>query len=294
MADFNFLYNQFSKKWIISAPRRAQRTNIGKKSEPICPFCIGREDQEEELYRVGGAPHDSNWHVRVISNKFPFAPQHEIIIHSPDHHKNFDELPFSQVQLLLTTYRERFRLNSPKGQVYIFHNRGGAAGESLPHPHTQVAVVPKNVLLEIPPLDVSIYQKDARVLETELFFVFCPQTSEWPDEVWIAPKKHPQVFGSISNDQITDLSFVLTRIIQILDMRHGAEFPFNFYIYPGKQWYLRIIPRIRILGGFEVGTKVSVNTQDPNETFSFIQEHFWKPDSTKIKYEQQADYLKRV
>jgi len=294
MADFNFLYNKLAKKWIISAPRRAQRTNVSKQSEPICPFCIGREDQEEELYRVGGSPHDANWHVRVIANKFPFAPHHEIIIHSPDHHKNFDELPFSQVELLLRTYRERFRANGKKGQVYIFHNKEASAGASLAHPHTQIAVIPKNVLLEIPPLDVSIYQKRTDVLETELFLLFCPQTSEWPDEVWIAPKKQSQVFGSISNDQITDLSFVLARLIQIFDVRHGAEFPFNFYIYPGKNWYLRLIPRIRVLGGFELGTQVSVNTQDPVETFAFLQEHFWRPDIAKIRNEHQADYLRSV
>lgn len=293
MADFTFVYDALTKKWIISAPRRALRTNIGKQSAPLCPFCIGREDQEKELYRVGGIPHDSKWHIRVIENKFPFAPHHEIIIHSPDHHKNFDELPFSQVELLLRTYRERFRENSKRGQVYIFHNRGASAGESLPHPHTQIAVIPNEISLEIPSLDTSIYNKE-HVVETEHFLLFCPPTSEWPDEVWIAPKQEAQVFGSISNDQITDLTFVLARLIQIFDIRHGAEFPFNFYIYPGKHWYLRLIPRMRILGGFEIGTHVSVNTQDPSQTLSFMQEHFWKPDIAHIKHERQADYLKSI
>src|SRR5256885_16712687 len=108
MADFEFRRHKEKGKWVIFAPRRSKRTNAGKKKEPICPFCIGREEDEPEIYRVGGKPGDSNWQIRVIPNKFPFTPHHEIIIHSPDHHKNIDELPFSQVELLLQTYRQRF------------------------------------------------------------------------------------------------------------------------------------------------------------------------------------------
>lgn len=279
---------------MVSAPRRAQRTNAGKKKEPICPFCIGREAQEEEVYRVGGSMGDSNWHIRVIPNKFPFTPHHEIIIHSPDHHKNIDELPFSQVELLLQTYRHRFNAHKNNGQVYIFHNHGHESGESLHHPHTQITVVPKQVKLEIPPLARSIYKQSPAKVETDHFFIFCPETSDWPDEVWIAPKKQGSWFGEITDKQITDFAFALSRIVQIFDLRHGFEFPYNFYIYPGKNWYLRLIPRLKILGGFELGTQVIVNTQDPAETFAFIQEHFWTPDAKKIKEAHQAEYLKGV
>lgn len=322
MADFQFLKNKISHSWTILAPRRSQRTNIGKNAAPICPFCIGTEEDEEELYRVGGKEGDSNWHIRVIPNKFPFTPHHEIIIHSPDHHKNIDELPFPQVELILKTYRQRYRVNASKGQVYLFHNRGIAAGESLPHPHTQLAVVPHEISLGIPALDERIYSKISEpasqaslvsklfrrkmekrlvgqkntndVLETEDFLLFCPQTSSWPDEVWIAPKKQSETFGDIADNALTDLSFVLARTIQLFDLRHGYEFPFNFYIAPGKNWYVRFIPRMRILGGFEVGTQVMVNTQNPGETFAFIKEHFWEPNVEKIKSEQRADYRKSV
>lgn len=321
MGDFVFRKNEQSNAWTILAPRRSKRTNVGKKAEPICPFCIGTEGDEEELYRIGGQEGDSNWHIRVIPNKFPFTPHHEIIIHSPDHHKNIDELPFPQVELILKTYKQRYRANAAKGQVYLFHNRGIAAGESLPHPHTQLTVVPYEVSLEIPSLNLGIYEKELRikkpkslfgklfyreeksqqennhqhdVLETEDFFVFCPKTSSWPDEVWIAPKKPGETFGDVADNALTDLSFVLARLIQLLDLRHGYEFPFNFYIAPGKNWYVRLIPRMRILGGFEVGTQVLVNTQDPAETFAFITEHFWEPNVEKIKSEQRADYWKSV
>jgi len=49
-----------------------------------------------------------------------FAPIHEVIIHSPDHHKSFDELPLFQSELVFKTYRQRFQAHQDKGQVYIF------------------------------------------------------------------------------------------------------------------------------------------------------------------------------
>lgn len=318
----------------------------------ICPFCPGTEESEEELFRVPSTTgstgttsttgdqndsprdtldtrgtRDTSWLVRVVTNKFPFAPHHEVIIHSPDHHKNWDELPVSQVELILQTYRERFSAHKKEGQTLIFHNSGHDAGESLPHPHTQLVVIPAEVKLDIMPLDQAIYGKisenrssifhlsfsndfpidksnnneingkwnmDNGKLETEHFLIFCPATSEWPDEVWIAPKQNGGGFGMIKDAEITDLSFVLSRLVEIFDLRHGHEFPFNFYIPHLKNWYLRLIPRGKVIGGFELGTNIMVNTQDPVETFNFINEHFWQPDREKIKNQHRAEYGKKV
>ena len=130
MADFKFLQNPISKKWVILAPRRAKRPDIAKGAEPICPFCLGREINEKEVYRVSSITsstgttsitgQDSNWLVRVVPNKFPFAPIHEVIIHSPDHHKNFDELPLHQVELIIKTYRQRYLTHQKKRTSFYF------------------------------------------------------------------------------------------------------------------------------------------------------------------------------
>lgn len=302
MVDFKFLQNAFTKKWIILDPGRAKRPNVGHKAEAICPFCTGRENEEQELYRVGGEKGDSNWHIRVIKNKFPFAPIHEIVIHSPDHHKNFEELPLSHIELILKTYRVRYLENHSYGKVYIFHNRGIGGGESLPHPHTQLTVIPKSVVLDLPPLDTFFYssglffgrKRREEAVSSSNFYIYCPFFSQWPDEIWIVPMRKGKRFGDISDKEITDLAFILNRLIGIFDLRHGHEFPFNFYIYPGKNWYLRIFPRIKILGGFEMGSGIIVNTQDPAETFAFIKEHFFEPNLEKIRAEQQEDYWKCV
>ena len=310
MADFKFLQNPVSGKWTIIAPRRASRPDAAKGTPSFCPFCVGSENEERELYRVGGSPGDSNWQLRVVKNKFPFAPIHEIIIHSPDHHKNFEELPEDQVELIFQTYRQRYNTHKTKGQVYIFHNRGEGGGESLPHPHTQLTVIPNKVKMNTPRLDPSLTRLFGRFkqailgvdperekqiqVETKCFYLFSPKTSQWPDEVWIAPKKRARFFGQISEDEVSDLVYTICRLIQILDLRHGREFPFNFYIYPGLDWYLRLIPRAKSLGGFEIGTGIYVNTQGPEETMAFVKEHFETPNVEKIKKKHQADYERRV
>lgn len=302
MNDFTFLQNPVSKKWVIFSPRRAERPDIAHGLEPVCPFCPGKEKEEKEIYRFPQLASQGetlqSWKVRVVNNKFPFAPIHEIIIHSPDHHKNFGELALSQVELILQVYRQRYKTHEKSGQVYIFHNRQKAGGESLPHPHTQLAVVPKEVKIDIPRLatlsEMTVAAADQKVHATNRFIIFCPRTSQWPDEVWIAPKLRGRAYGEIKDAEIKDLALILSRLIQIFDLRHGLEFPFNFYIYPGGDWYLRIIPRVKVLGGFEIGTGIYINTQDPIETIMFIKEHFDKPDVEKIKTIHAARYHKRV
>ncbi len=285
MPDFKFVQNPATKEWVIIDPRRSKRPNVAKEKVSVCPFCEGQEKDEEEAYRVpsnvilskakdldsSATPQNdkSDWLLRVVKNKFPFAPIHEIIIHSEDHHKNFGELPVSQVELIFQTFRQRFQTHTGKGQVYIFHNRGENAGESLPHPHTQLAVVPDHIVLQIPPL-----YTEPDVVTTKEFNIFCPSFSKWPNEVWVYPKDRYKTFGDITDNQITDISDILTRLVQAFDKRLGHEFPFNFYIYPGQDWYLRFIPRLKSLGGFEVGTGVFINSVVPKDLFAYLQKEF--------------------
>jgi UDPglucose--hexose-1-phosphate uridylyltransferase len=290
--DFKFVEDQVSGRWTILAPRRAKRPDIEKGDEPKCPFCPGNELIDPEVYRIGGENNDQAWSTRVVNNKFPFASIHEVIIHSPDHHRNFEELPLLQSELILKTYRQRFLAHQDKGQVYIFHNHGEAGGESLSHPHSQLVVIPDFVKLEIAPVSFSKTEEDSQ--ETEHFQIFSPLSSQWPDEVWIIPKVQEVFFSEITDSEIKDLAKILYRLIQILDLRHGHEFPFNFYVSPHRGWYLRIVPRLRNLGGFEIGTGVSVNTQDPKETIAFIKEHFITPDEEKIRTVHRAAYKRAV
>jgi len=132
------------------------------------------------------------------------------------------------------------------------------------------------------------------MVESDHFYLFCPHTSEWPDETWVAPKIRGKSFGEIKDVEITDFAWVIQRLIQVLTVRHSNEFSFNFYIYPGKDWYLRLIPRVKRMGGFELGTGIFVNTQDPKETMQFLKAHFHNPNEEEIRKEFSAEYPHNV
>lgn len=292
MSDFHFLKNTFTKKWVISAPRRAKKSDKQGDGGVLCPFCP-QYNNEEELYRVGGVTGDQEWEVKVVANKYPFAPIHELIINTPDHMHSFVDFSPEHILKVLKVYQHRFNEHHSVGQVYIFHNHGERSGESIPHSHTQLVVIPEKVLLEVPRLE-TVIGDGIHGVDTNHFTLFCPKTSPWPDEVWIAPKRGNRLFGEVTDDELADLAMALSILVKIFTLRYGNNFPYNFYISPHNDWYVRVIPRLKIVGGFEMGTNVIVNTQLPSETAAFIKENFHKPDVQKILQEHQAEYHNMV
>lgn len=255
-----------SRRWVIISPSRSSRTGMdGKKYR--CPLCPGHEkDTPPEVLRYGGGGENKpGWKLRVVPNKFSITDNHEVIIHSPDHQRDIEDLPLSQIELIMKAYRERYNFYRKKGQVYIFCNHGDLAGASLSHPHSQLVVIPSQINL-----DVLTREPLTNVVDTNHFFsVYCPDFSQWPYEVWIVPKKEGGVFGDLDDEQIADLAAIMQKILkQIKKIYERSRFSqnplgYNYYIYPKEDWYLRIIPRFVQRAGFELGTGLSVNVVDP-------------------------------
>jgi UDPglucose--hexose-1-phosphate uridylyltransferase len=215
-----------------------------------------------ETYRIGSGEKDKpGWDVRVAPNKYPFAPIHEVIIDSPDHSASFFTHEPYHVSHLLKAYRQRFNSWKDEGQVVIFYNHGVEAAASLPHPHAQLAVVPNNVQLDVTRAVVpeNIFH------ETKHFTLFIPNASEWPYEVWFLPKKRGRLFGDITDAETDDLAELLSKVLKKMTKAMEGEFPFNFHIYHGGDWYLRLFPRTRRIGGFELSTGVYVHSKPPKE-----------------------------
>lgn len=273
-----------TKRWVVIAPTRAKRSDEAKqkRGDPYaviqkdgynyhddCPFCLGNEHlTPPEVYRWGvHYPDNKQWLVRVVPNKYPITDIHEVIIHSPDHLKDIADFGEDQVEILLKVYRERYNALSPRGTVMIFNNTGPRSGESLVHPHSQVVVIPHQITL-----DALILEPVGNIVdENDSFITFCPDFSQWPYEVWLAPKRCCQQghqgqcqFGTISDGEITALSSTFQGTLQKL-LKKFPKLSYNFYIYPHACWYLRIIPRLIDRAGFELGTGFSVNITDPQE-----------------------------
>ena len=278
-----------TNRWVIVAEGRSKRPTDAKSAggnvNKVCVFCPGFEKiPGEELFRVGkGAPYEPGWQVRVIKNKYPITDFHEVIIHSPDDQKDIDQLPLSQVKLILEVYRARYNVNLPNGHAIIFNNVGEVAGASINHPHSQLVVVPKQITLDTLQLEPIVNT----IFESSKFVVFCPNFSQWPFEIWIAPKKRNQLFGQISDEEIADLASVLQDILRrlIYHLGGGSHFhpgvpmvtfkegpAYNFYIHHGQDWYIRIVPRLIHRAGFELGTGLSVNIIDPADAAEVLRQ----------------------
>ena len=272
-----------TQRWVIVAPGRKVRPmqstsdNLGAAHPEVslkeCPFCVGREQATPpEVYRIGtGESNTAGWQVRVVPNLYPITDTHEVIIHSPDDTKDIEDLPLEQVTRILTAYRDRYRAHDADGQVLIFCNHGLAAGASLKHPHAQLVVIPRQINL-----DALVREPVANIVEDNTYFyTYCPDFSQWPFEVWIAPKVEGGKFGDTEGEKLTDLAAVLQRALvkiraaQMQGLVHSVHekdvFVYNYYIYHGENWYIRITPRFIHRAGFELGTGLSVNVVDPVE-----------------------------
>lgn len=272
-----------TKRWVVIAPKRSIRPEsdlLNKDAaNTVCPFCPGNESlTPPEVARVGsGEANQAGWQVRVVPNKYSITDIHEVIIHSPSDTDDIEVLPVEQVTKILTIYRDRYKAHAENGQVLIFCNHGVHAGASLKHPHSQLVVVPKQINL-----DAVTREPITNIVEKNNFYLtYCPDFSQWPFEVWIAPKKEGAKFGDTQDGELPDLGQVLStalrRIKKAYDngltprMRDGGEFVYNYYIYQGSNWFIRIIPRLIHRAGFEMGTGLNVNITDPTEAAEVLQ-----------------------
>lgn len=269
-----------TQRWVIIAPGRTSRPEDAGSTRPACPFCVGNEAlTPPEVYRIGPGEKDApGWLVRVVPNKFPITDIHEVIIHSPDDQKDIEHLPLEQVARVLTAYRDRFRAHQDNGHVLIFCNHGFHAGASLKHPHSQLAVIPKQInldTLEREPINNVIEENTS-------FITYCPDFSQWPFEVWIVPKDGHGKFSEITDSELPDLAQVLQKAIRKLELisakpppgikPEGESFIYNYYIYHMERWYIRVTPRFVHRAGFELGTGLSVNVTDPSEAARILKE----------------------
>jgi UDPglucose--hexose-1-phosphate uridylyltransferase len=273
-----------TQRWIIISPVRQARPddmNVAAESKPkVCAFCPGSEQfTTEEVMRVGeGGPADPGWWIRVITNKYPITDYHEVIIHSPDHQADLYDFDVSHVEKLLGVYRSRTRANLEHGQVIIFCNHGEHAGASMKHPHSQLVVIPRQINL-----DALVREPVLNVIEDNTYFVsYCPDFSQWPYEVWIAPKAEGSKFVDIGDIEMADLAGVLQRALKRLKAKYDMNetkkihddqpFAYNYYIHHGENWFIRIIPRLIHRAGFELGTGLSVNVKDPTNAAEELRE----------------------
>jgi UDPglucose--hexose-1-phosphate uridylyltransferase len=318
--------------WVIISTERGRRPldykiKIEEKKKDNCVFCEGNEGETPpEIFAFreeGTTKNKPGWKVRVVANKYPALKMegkettlekagmfwkmnglgvHEVIIETPYHHKDFDNLSVDNIVLILKTYRQRYLdLSKDKRIKYIliFKNYGIDGGASLEHPHSQLIatpIIPQRIKEELRGakeyfdlnrrcifcdyIKQEIKSKDRLVKETEKYVAISPFAARFPFETWILPKYHNAYYEKNNDNDILSLARILKDTLSKIKKKLNNP-PYNFIIHTGPSegfsireypdldkkyhWHIEIIPRLTKIAGFEWGTGFYINTTSPEE-----------------------------
>lgn len=284
-----------------------------KQSE--CSFCAGHEKEtppENLAYRkVDSEKNGPGWWIRTFENKGAVLQPdeeldrkpsgiydvisgfgvHEVIVETPEHKTQLEELSFNQVRDVVWAYKERIaELKQDKRFKYvtIFKNFGLGTFGSMEHSHSQILatpITPRKVKEEL--IQAKSYYEDKErclfcdvikhelrlkeriVLETPNFVVLTPFASLSPYEMFILPKQHQAIYEDIvptvANDLTETIIIVLKKLAALLSVPpytmavHTAP---NLIPRPGYwstinydfHWHFEISPRLFRMSGLEWGT----------------------------------------
>ncbi len=321
-------------RWVIISTERSRRPTsfvpvVHEKRQHFCPFCAGNEDRtppEVFAYRPHGGPANGpGWTVRVVPNKFPALQiegtldrrgeglydkmngigAHEVVIETPEHDKDFADLPIEHIEQILNAYPERamdLHRDRRLRYVLIFKNHGAGAGATLEHPHTQLIATPIVPRILQEELDgarryfelkercvfCDIVQQETaendgrRVVSTsERFVVVEPFAPRFPFETWILPRQHDASFPVLSDiGELRDLAITLKDTLQRLNRALDRP-PFNFVIHTAPvsdgeveyyHWHLEITPTLTRVAGFEIGSGFHINPTPPEDAAQYLRE----------------------
>src|SRR5690606_30052207 len=127
-------------------PHDIERHEVLNPSKNACVFCPQETAKKHALLTLG--PKD-RWYIKVIPNDFPAVSvdnpkaygMQEVVIETPNHIVELDDLPEEHIVKLFEAYAQRTRAISKNSKIeYIltFKNNGGRAGASLRHAHSQI------------------------------------------------------------------------------------------------------------------------------------------------------------
>jgi UDPglucose--hexose-1-phosphate uridylyltransferase len=271
--------------WVIIAPDRRKRRNaFGLRTallEADCPFCPGHEaETPPEITRVGAA---DQWSIRVVPNRYPAVDSgHEVIIETRDHEVTFDALDPSHAAEIVRMYIDRYKAQRVPGQVLIFKNEGARSGASISHPHSQLIALERRtprleaeLSLTSCPRCSEAASTERIITRSESFVVIAPYASRFAYEMAIVPLEHEHNFTA-ARGRAPELARLMQRCVGA--MRLGAGTTAYNWIFMNAaasfHWYLEIIPRLTVPGGFEVGSGSWINIVPPESAAQELRPFF--------------------
>lgn len=294
--------NPVNGRIAIVAPGRTGRpTDLhakGASDAPrSCPFCPGNEaltPAEVDAVRPAGSTANSpGWRVRVVPNKYPaIEGRHEVIVHSPSHSEELEDLGDEGLTEVLEIWRRRIaaQLAGGAAAATLVGNRGAEAGASLAHPHEQLLATPiVPPLLADELLEFERYRNhvggcvlcaemlgagDRLVLAGDVR-AWMPAAGRFAGELWLAPAEHQADFREAD---LAPLATALRRVlIAVKTATSGA--PLNFWLHTAPaelhgtfHWHLELAPRLATIAGIELGCDIALVGTDPADAAAALRD----------------------
>jgi UDPglucose--hexose-1-phosphate uridylyltransferase len=237
-----------------------------------------------------------------IYQKLKGCGSHEIVIDTSKHNENITDMPREEIKNVISAYVNRydeFKKNPNNLMTIIFKNYGVLAGQTQPHSHTQVVgsrVVPlytRTLIHEAEKhfdtygscvicdmLRYEIKEKIRLVYQNDDYVAFVPYAAGAEHETWIVPTLHRAGLQDIEGIRLENLADILHTVLnKFLISIDNPDFnfvirtvPYPLSDVPSYHWHMQLIPRTKILGGFERGTHIQVNTILPEESAKMLRE----------------------
>lgn len=309
MAKAEIRKDYIQEKYVIIAPRRGHRPHDVERTlraqavkKTDCVFCPEKVKKNNKILLTSKATAEPGepWAILAIANSFPSVStnnpraygQQEVVIETPDHLKELEDLSTQRVAEVFNVYAKRTAAISRDKKidyVLIFKNNGGAAGASLQHSHSQIFAtefLPPH--LEDKTVRAQIYRiKTGRcvycdvikkerlsprfVWEDKYMVAFCPWASMHNYEIWIMPKRHLDNVTALTEIERLSLATILKKILVKIN---SLGLPYNYYFHQvindnDQHLYMKIKPRGSIWAGVEIGSGLIINPIAPETAAKF-------------------------
>ncbi len=217
---------------------------------------------------------------------------HEVIVHSPAHEAELEDLGDKALTEVLGLWRRRIaaQLAGGAAAATLIVNRGREAGASLGHPHEQLFATPMVTPLlldELLEFDRFANRYGGCVLCAEMesaggrtvlegpIRAWVPAASRFPGELWLAPEEHAADFREAD---VAPLAPALRRALVATKIATAGG-ALNLWLHTspaelrgGFHWHIEIAPRLTSLAGLELGAEIALVSLEPADAAQALRE----------------------
>jgi len=297
------------EKYVIIAPKRGKRPHDVERPERAhpakkksCVFCPKNINKESAIFNLGT---QKDWRIKVLLNKFPAVSldnpkaygRQEVIIETPDHKPEIEDLSDRRVAEILEVYAQRTEAISKNKNIeyiLIFKNNGGRAGASLQHSHSQIFAtkfLPPHLFDKSQKVQeyklkhgtcvyCDVIKKESRgprlIYRGKKIVAFAPYASMHNYETWILPRRHLDNITLLTDEERKEWAQVLKKLLKQIT-RLGL--PYNYYFHQvvfdeDQHLYMKIVPRGSVWAGVEIGSGLIINPVAPEDAAKYYRTAF--------------------